>query len=94
MKSTLGYLFSLGSNYFSWNSKKQEVVAQSTTEAEYIAVVAIVNQALWIRKLLTNLKFDQVNRFLIKVDNQAAIVISNNLCFMGRLNISKLNIIF
>jgi len=46
MKSTLEYCFSLGSGYFSWNSKKEEVVAQSTSEAKYIAVVAAVNQAL------------------------------------------------
>lgn len=29
MKSTFGYLFSLGSSALCWNSKKQDVVAQS-----------------------------------------------------------------
>ncbi|XP_021762535.1 uncharacterized protein LOC110727276 [Chenopodium quinoa] len=53
MKSTLGYVFSLGSGVFSWISKKQEVVAQSTAEAEYIAASATVNQAVWLRKILT-----------------------------------------
>ncbi|KAK2404761.1 putative mitochondrial protein [Trifolium repens] len=33
-KSTTGYVFSLGSGVFSWNSKKQDVVAQSSAEAE------------------------------------------------------------
>uniref|UniRef100_A0A803MVJ0 Retroviral polymerase SH3-like domain-containing protein n=1 Tax=Chenopodium quinoa TaxID=63459 RepID=A0A803MVJ0_CHEQI len=33
MKSTMGYVFSLGSGVFSWISKKHEVVAQSTAEA-------------------------------------------------------------
>ena len=33
MKSTSGYTFTLGSVVFSWISKKQEVVAQSTAEA-------------------------------------------------------------
>ncbi|XP_031283564.1 uncharacterized protein LOC116142263 [Pistacia vera] len=33
----------------SWISKKQEVVAQSTAEAEYVvAVVAAVNQLTWL----------------------------------------------
>ncbi|WVY89497.1 hypothetical protein V8G54_035011 [Vigna mungo] len=40
MKSTSGYCFSMGSNVFSWCSKKQEVVAQSTAEAEFISAVA------------------------------------------------------
>ena len=33
MRSTSGYCFSFGSGVFSWCSKKQEVVAQSTAEA-------------------------------------------------------------
>ncbi|KAL2325690.1 hypothetical protein Fmac_024748 [Flemingia macrophylla] len=47
-KSTSGYVFSFGSGVFSWNSKKQDVVAQSSAEAEYIstataATIAIAN---------------------------------------------------
>ncbi|XP_044488302.1 uncharacterized mitochondrial protein AtMg00810-like [Mangifera indica] len=44
MRSTSGYCFSFGSGIFSWCSKKQEVIAQSTAEAKYVATV--VNQAL------------------------------------------------
>ncbi|KAL4387529.1 hypothetical protein GQ457_09G029200 [Hibiscus cannabinus] len=33
MKSTFGYFFTLGYGVFSWSSKKQDTVAQSTTEA-------------------------------------------------------------
>ena len=84
MKSTSGYLFNLGSGNFSWNSKKQDVVAQSTAKAEYIAAAAAVNQALWIRKILEDLKFDQEDGTIINVDNQAAISISNNPVFHGK----------
>ena len=34
MKSTSAYVFSLGSGAFSWCSKKQQIDAQSFTEAE------------------------------------------------------------
>ncbi|CAA0841273.1 cysteine-rich RLK (RECEPTOR-like protein kinase) 8 [Striga hermonthica] len=34
MKSTSGYTFSLGSGIFSWSSKKQDCVAQSSAEAD------------------------------------------------------------
>ncbi|KAF2323334.1 hypothetical protein GH714_034706 [Hevea brasiliensis] len=49
-KSTSGYVFSFGSGVFCWNSRKQEVVAQSTTEAKYISAAAAKNQAIWLRK--------------------------------------------
>ncbi|KAF5450645.1 hypothetical protein F2P56_030977 [Juglans regia] len=37
MRSTFGYCFGLGSGMFSWSSKKQGNVAQSTIEAKYVA---------------------------------------------------------
>jgi len=36
-KSTSGCCFSLGSTMISWQSRKQSIIALSTTEAEYIA---------------------------------------------------------
>ncbi|KAL2240726.1 UNVERIFIED_CONTAM: Copia protein [Sesamum indicum] len=53
MRSASGYCFTLSSVVFSWSSKKQETVAQSTVEAEFIVATATVNQALWLRFLLT-----------------------------------------
>ncbi|XP_040869850.1 secreted RxLR effector protein 161-like [Glycine max] len=52
MKSTSEYCFNLGSGVFSWCTKKQEIVAQSTTKAEFIAATTAVNQALWLKKIL------------------------------------------
>ncbi|KAJ8763087.1 hypothetical protein K2173_023292 [Erythroxylum novogranatense] len=46
MRNTSGYVFSLGSGCFPWSSKKQDDVAQSTVEAEYVAAAGGVNQAL------------------------------------------------
>jgi len=64
---------------FSWCSKKQDIVTQSTAEAEYIKAASAVNQALWIQKLLTDLYIEQKKSTEIFVDNQAAISIANNL---------------
>src|ERR1044072_9838591 len=36
MKNTSGYCFTLGSSMFSLSSKKQEIVAQSKAEAEFV----------------------------------------------------------
>ena len=55
MKRTSGYCLSLGSGVFSWCTKKQEIVVQSTAEAEFIVATTAVNQALWLKKILCDL---------------------------------------
>ncbi|XP_025980644.1 uncharacterized mitochondrial protein AtMg00810-like [Glycine max] len=92
MRSTSGYCFSFGFGVFSWCSKKQEVVAQSTAEVEYVAVVAAVNQALWIRKIMTYLHMKQEESTQIFVDNQAAISIANDLVFHGKTKHFKIKL--
>jgi hypothetical protein len=81
MKSTSGYCFNLGSRVFSWCSKKQEIVAQSTAEAEFIAATAAVNQTLWLQKILHDLHIEEEEPTEISVDNQVAIAISHNPVF-------------
>ncbi|XP_040955149.1 receptor-like protein 9DC3 [Gossypium hirsutum] len=69
IRSTSGYLFSLGSGAFCLSSKKQQTVAQSTTEAEYIAAAGVVSQTIWLRKLLCDLNEEQFEPTEIMVDN-------------------------
>ncbi|KAG8485839.1 hypothetical protein CXB51_019238 [Gossypium anomalum] len=84
MKSTSGYVFTLGSAIFCWSSKKQNVVAQSTAEAEYVAAAGAVNQAIWLRKILTDLNLYQEGATEIYCDNQSAVAIAKNPVFHGR----------
>ena len=94
MRSTSSYCFSFGFAIFSWCSKKQEVIAQSTAKAEYVVVVAAVNQYLWIRKLMANLFMEQKESTQILVDNQVAISIANNPVFHGKTKHFKLKLYF
>ena len=55
MKSTTGFCFSLGLGVISWCSKKQEIVAQCTVEAKFINSTTVVNQDIWLRKILEDL---------------------------------------
>lgn len=66
MRSTSRYFFSFGSTVLFWSLKKQSTIAQSTAKAEYIAVATRVNQAIWLRKLLSNLNIvqDEVTKIL------------------------------
>ena len=46
--STNGYAFFIGSSCVNWSSKRQTVVARSTTEAEYIASNHAGAEAIWL----------------------------------------------
>ena len=97
MKSTSGYCFSFGSGIFSWCSKKQEIIAQSTVEAEYflgMEVPAAANQVLWLRKILADLYMEQKKATKVNVDNQTAIAISKNPIFHGKTKHFKLKYYF
>lgn len=84
MKSTSGYAFTLGSAMICWSSRKQTMVAQSTAEAEYVAAANAVNQAIWLRKILSDLNLQQNEATVIHCDNKSAVAIAKNPVFHGR----------
>eukprot|EP00253_Pinus_taeda_P034356 PITA_34356 len=47
-RSTSGYVFNLFGGAVSWMSKKQSVVARSTTEAKYMAATHASKEAVWL----------------------------------------------
>eukprot|EP00794_Sanderia_malayensis_P011707 gene11707-biopygen9383 len=77
-KSTSGYVFRLGKATISWKSKRQPVVALSSTEAEYVALCAATQEAIWLRRLLGSLDINQDQATQLYEDNQGAIALSRN----------------
>lgn len=77
-KSTSWYIFTLVYAVFCWQSSKQKTVAQSTTEAEYIAVCAAANQAIWLQRLFGEIGLDSQDGVPIYCDNKSAIAIGKN----------------
>lgn len=69
LKSTSGYVFYVNQGAVCWLSRKQETVAQSTAEAEYISTATTVNQAVWLRKIWNDLQQVQGSPTLILCDN-------------------------
>ncbi|XP_058760362.1 secreted RxLR effector protein 161-like [Vicia villosa] len=51
-KATSGYIFSIAGGAVSWKSKKQTMLAQSTTESEMIELAIASEEASWLRCLL------------------------------------------
>ncbi|GKU85504.1 hypothetical protein SLEP1_g172 [Rubroshorea leprosula] len=84
MKSTSGQCFSIGSGVISWSSKKQDSVAKSTAEAEYIAASLAADQAVWFRKLMNDLKQPQIHPTELFCDNLSAVAIVKNPILHGR----------
>ena len=57
----------------SWKSRKQESVALSTAEAEYIALSSAAQETVWIRRLVTELGNEPEGPITLMEDNQSSI---------------------
>jgi hypothetical protein len=77
-KNTSRYAFYMGGTIFTWLSKKQPIVTLSTCEAEYVATSLSVSHAIWLRRLLQELKCPQLESTEIRVDNKSAIELAKN----------------
>ena len=81
-KSTSGFCFSMGFAMVSWSSRKQGSVALSTAEAEYISASDASREAIWLRKMLSDLLDSNLKPIVIHCDNQSCVKLEENLCFM------------
>lgn len=74
-RSTSGFVFKLGAGAISWASKKQPVVALSTTEAEYIAAALCAYQCVWLRRVLEKIEVEEKTATVIMCDNSSTVLL-------------------
>ena len=75
--STSGAAIYFATNLVSWWSKKQQIVARSSTEAEYRSLAQATAEVSWIQTLLTELNVSFPTR-IIFCDNESVVSLSHN----------------
>ncbi|CAI7744094.1 unnamed protein product [Closterium sp. NIES-53] len=84
-RSRTGYIYRLEPiGPISWQSSKQELIALSSAEAEYIALCSATKEGLYLRELLEEAKLAELPNFTLFCDNQSAIRIANKSGFANR----------
>ena len=77
-RSTSGYCTYIWGNLVTWRSKKQNVVARSSAEAEFRSLANGVSELLWLKLLLKELQVATKSPMKLYSDNKAAISIAHN----------------
>ncbi len=62
----------------SWQSKKQQTVATSSTEAKYMSMKEAVKKIIWLCKLFSDLGHPQHEPTMLYEDNTRAIDLAHN----------------
>ena len=76
--STGGYAVFLGTGTISWSSRRQSIVALSSTESEYIVLSEVGCEIMWIKHFLEELDFTSQEPTTIFADNQGTIAFATN----------------
>ncbi|KAJ0532731.1 putative RNA-directed DNA polymerase [Helianthus annuus] len=83
-RGTTGMAFYFSDNLVTWSSQKQNTVALSSCEAEFMAATAAACQGLWLRNLVSDLVGTEAQKVKLFVDNESAIALMKNPVFHGR----------
>ena len=74
--SISAYIFQIDGGSISWSCQKQNIVALSSTEAEFIALTHVTKEALWFQNFITEVIQPLKSPIRLYSDNQSAITIA------------------
>ena len=77
-RSTSRYFTFVGGNFVTWRSKKQNVVARSSVEAEFRGMTLGICEVLWLRLLLMDLGYMPRQSIWLYCDNKVVCDIAHN----------------
>lgn len=71
-------LLFVGENLGTWWSKKQNVAARSSAEAEFRALAHVICEGIWINKILEEMKMSPKTPIQVYCDDNVVIAITHN----------------
>lgn len=83
-RSTTGHLFCLGETRITWCFRKQDMVALSSCESEFMAATEAAKQDFWLQDLISETTGRKIEKTLIRVDNISAIELAKYHVFHRR----------
>ncbi|EON88729.1 Ty1/Copia family ribonuclease HI, partial [Plesiomonas shigelloides] len=83
-RSVTRFCVKLGSSLITWKSKKQQIVARSSAEAEYRAMAHLTTGVVWLISILSALQLTNLNPLTLYSDSKSAMAIATNSIFHER----------
>ena len=83
-RAVSGQVFTIDRGAISWRSRKQELIALSTAEAEYIATTHAAKEGIWLQRLIQELYDIAITPTTLYCDNQAALTLATTDNFHAR----------
>jgi len=81
-KSFSGWAFFMAGAAFSWESKKQSIIAFSSTEAEYVALSTSAKEAAYVQKIISEMGFKTASK-VVKICPRGLWTAPYNFCFFS-----------
>ncbi|KAH6556871.1 hypothetical protein KP509_1Z127500 [Ceratopteris richardii] len=79
LQSTFGSSFLLVGAALSWQSKKEDRVFLSSTEAEYMSMTLALKEGIWLKEFIEESKLYKPQPLLLHCNNLSAILLARNL---------------
>jgi hypothetical protein len=83
-KSTSGFICQVFNSTVSWSSKRQDVIATSTTESEFYALAETVKELKWLKALLKDFDIHIKGSIPLHIDSQSCMKMIENEKFSNR----------
>lgn len=77
-RSISGMVTTLGTGPISYHAQQQSSASLSTTESEYIAASVAVQEVVWLKRFLDELKMPYARNTVVRCDNQSALKLIKN----------------